>query len=449
MKWLFNKIENYGQKDAMVIKNVCYSYLDIFREMNEWADLITLSEISPGMVVALEGENSLSLIGLLLALAANKNIIVPLKTENEKQANELKELAQVNYSINLDDKMPRFKNLPYCSEHTYYKTLRNDHHAGMILFSSGTTGKPKGIVLSFSKMIEKAALRESNTRILSFLNYDHVGGLNTILYSLFSGGCVIFPIDRGVKNVLDTIQKWRVEVLPTTPTFINMLLMSNSIADYDVSSLSLITYGTEAMPAVTLERATDLFPHARFKQTYGLSEVGILPTKSKNSNELWLKIGGSGFDYKIVDNVLWIKSDMAMLGYLNADAPFDDEGYFNTQDMVDIDGDYIRIRGRQSEIINIAGEKVYPAEIEGVLCQVDNVLDVVVMPEKNPVTGMGIKALICHEKNCDISELRRQIIIYAKEHLAGYKQPMLYNFTHEKLHSSRFKKKRFVGEKVA
>lgn len=449
MKSLFEKFSNYGRKDALVINDISYSYRDVLSEVNDWIDLISLSEISPGMVVAIEGENSLSLIGLMLALASNKNIVVPLKTETLLQSEGLKTLAQANFSINLDDKIPRFKALNHYSDHIYYKTLRNDNHAGVVLFSSGTTGKPKGIVLSFSKMIKKAELRESNTRILSFLSYDHVGGLNTILYSLCSGGCVIFPQERSVENVLKTIQTWRVEVLPTTPTFINMLLMSGSVSEYDLSSLSLITYGTETMPEVTLKRASILFPEAIFKQTYGLSEVGILPTKSKSSNELWLKIGGSGFNYKIVNNILWIKSDMSMLGYLNADAPFDDEGYFNTQDIVEIDGDYIRILGRQSEIINVAGEKVYPAEIEGVLCQVAKVLDVVIMPEKNPVTGMSIKALICHEKDCDVAELRRQIIRYAKENLEGYKQPMLYNFTQEKLHSSRYKKKRIYGAKAA
>ncbi|AXC69476.1 hypothetical protein DOE63_31345 [Salmonella enterica subsp. diarizonae serovar 59:z10:-] len=258
----------------------------------------------------------------------------------------------------------------------------------------------------------------------------------------FNGGCVIFPTDRKPETILKAIEKWQVNILPTTPTFINILLMFDGFIKYNLSSLRLITYGTESMPSSTLKKASSYLPDVVFKQTYGLSEVGILPTKSKSNNELWLKMGGKGFDYKIIDNILWIKSDIAMLGYLNAIEPFDEEGYFNTQDVVEQDGEYIRILGRKSDIINIAGEKVYPAEVEGILNQIPGVLDVVVMAKPNPVTGMGIKALIRYGKNIDPAILRSIVIRHAKDNLERFKQPILYQFTQEELHSSRFKKKR-------
>jgi acyl-CoA synthetase (AMP-forming)/AMP-acid ligase II len=440
MNLLMDNMRSFGNRDALIIDDKCFSYSDVLEEVELWVNIINLSEIHSGAVVAIEGENSVSLVSLIFALALNKNIIVPVRCESIFQADSLKKLAQVEYAINFHDDNPHFIKLSSKSEHELYCRLRADKHAGIVLFSSGTTGKPKGIVLSFNKIINNINGRSNQLRILLFLNYDHIGGLNTILHGLCGGGCVIFPRDRSVKKILQAIQQWRVEVLPTTPTFINMLLMSNSLHNYDLSSLKLITYGTEAMSATTLEKAVKYLPRVQFKQTYGLSEVGILPTKSRGSNELWLKIGGKEFNYKIIDDVLWIKSDMAMLGYLNASAPFDDEGYFNTQDVVEMQGEYIRILGRISDAINIAGEKVYPAEVEGFLMQVAGVLDAVAIPESNPVTGMGIRAIIKYSEGCDLEGLRGDIIRHMRDNLESFKRPMLYQFTREDLHSGRFKK---------
>ena len=94
-----------------------------------------------------------------------------------------------------------------------------------------------------------------------------------------------------------------------------------------------------------------------------------------------------GFEHKIVDGMLWLRSSRAMLGYLNAPSPFDADGWFNTQDLVERDGEYIRILGRKSELINVGGEKVHPTEVENVLLQIDNVKDVTVRGVPNAVTG--------------------------------------------------------------
>ena len=120
------------------------------------------------------------------------------------------------------------------------------------------------------------------------------------------------------------------------------------------------------MPENTLERIHELLPGVRLQQTYGLSEVGILRSKSKSSDSLWVKVGGEGFETRIVDGMLEIKARSAMLGYLNAPSPFTNDGWLKTGDVVEQDGEYIRILRRDSEIINVGGEKVYPAEVERV-----------------------------------------------------------------------------------
>src|SRR5262249_26068197 len=158
-------------------------------------------------------------------------------------------------------------------------------------------------------------------------------------------------------------------------TFLNLLLLSEAYRCHDLSSLKLITYGTEVMPAPTLERLAAILPGVRLKQTYGLTELGILRSKSRDSGSTWVKVGGEGLETRAADGPLWVRAATAMLGYLNAPSPFDEDGWLDTGDRVEVDGDYVRILGRDSERITVGGEKVYPAEVEDVLLDMENVAD--------------------------------------------------------------------------
>ena len=181
--------------------------------------------------------------------------------------------------------------------------------------------------------------------------------MNTLFHVLCHGGTAITAGSRSPDAICAAIQTHRIQLLPTTPTFIRMLLISEAIKRYDLSSLEVVTYGTEPMPENTLAHACSALPRVRFKQTYGLSELGIMATRSRDARSIWLKLGGPGFEHKIVEQTLWIRSASAMLGYLNAPSPFDSDGWFNTQDFVEVDGEYVRILGRRTELINVGGEK--------------------------------------------------------------------------------------------
>jgi len=236
------------------------------------------------------------------------------------------------------------------------------------------------------------------------------------------------------------VEKYEVELLPTSPTFINLILLSEAYKRYKVDSLRTVTYGTEPMPESTLKRFHDLFPHIRLQQTYGLSEVGILRSKSKGSDSLWVKVGGEGFETRVVDGILQIKAKSAMLGYLNAPSPFTQDGWFNTGDSVEVDGEYMRILGRKSEIINVGGEKVYPGEVESVIHGVENVAEVTVHGEKNPIMGNIVCAKVRLLRNEDPKEFTKRLKKYCRERLESYKVPVKVAVENERQHSNRFKK---------
>jgi acyl-CoA synthetase (AMP-forming)/AMP-acid ligase II len=196
------------------------------------------------------------------------------------------------------------------------------------------------------------------------------------------------------------------------------------------------------MPQSTLRRFHALFPHIRLLQTYGSSEVGILRSKSKSSDSLWVKVGGEGFKTRVVDDMLEIKAQSAMLGYLNAPSPFTEDGWFQTGDAVEVDGEYIRILGRKSEIINIGGEKVYPAEVESVLHLMEGVEGVIVSAESNPITGQMVKAKVKLHTGETLSAFRKRMQLFCQDKLPRFKIPQKVIVVTEEMHGERFKKLR-------
>ena len=327
-------------------------------------------------------------------------------------------------------------------DHPLLRQLVHQGAPGLILFSSGSTGDSKASVLDFDKLLAKFQDARPAYRTLSFLLLDHIGGINTLFHVLCHGGTLVTAEDRSPRSVCTAIETHRVQLLPTTPTFLRMLLIAEAPKQHDLSSLEIITYGTEPMPASTLAAVREAFPTVRLKQTYGLSELGILPTQSRSSDSPWLKLGGGMFEHRVVDGVLWLRSQTAMLGYLNAPSPFDMDGWFNTQDLVEVDGEYMRILGRKSELINVGGEKVHPTEIENVLLELENVKDVTVRGTPNPITGEVVVARITPTRTENPELFRRRIRKFCQARLERYKMPAVIEFVEADHHGVRFKKSR-------
>jgi len=294
-------------------------------------------------------------------------------------------------------------------------------------------------------LVKKFRKPRNALRTIPFLLYDHIGGINTMFYTISNAGCLVIVEDRKPDTVLSAIEKHNVELLPTSPTFLNLILLSEAYMRYRLDSLKLVTYGTEPMPESTLARYHKLFPNLRLLQTYGLSETGIFRSKSKRSDSLWLKIDGDGMDMRIVDGLLHVKSQSAMLGYLNAPSPFTDDGWLNTEDAVEVDGEYIKILGRKSEIINVGGEKVYPNEVESVVQSMDNVSEVTVYGEKNAILGNIVCATVSLQKKEDQKAFTTQLKKYCRKRLQKYKVPVKIKIVDESLHNQRFKKIRLLN----
>ena len=129
-----------------------------------------------------------------------------------------------------------------------------------------------------------------------------------------------------------------------------------------------------------------------------------------------------------------------MLGYLNAPSPFTDDGWFITGDAVEVKGEYLRILGRKSEIINLGGGKVYPAEVESVLQLMEGVKEVVVSAESNLITGQIVKAKVMLSTTETLGEFKKRMREFCHERLPKFSIPQKVILASEEIHGARFKK---------
>lgn len=429
--------------EAIIWNDRSFTYGWLNDRVQFFKSVLNEKAVQQGSVVVLKGDFTPESIALMLALISHKCIIVPL-TKAVKNEGKLMSIAGVEYVFAIDenDKHTFLATGGGSEKSDFYKEIEKRGHPGLVLFSSGTSGEPKCAVHDFSRLLTKFHEKRKALRTLNFLMFDHWGGLNTMFHILSNGGVVISTHVRTPENVCRLIEQNRIELLPASPTFLNLLLLSEVYTKFDLSSLSMISYGTEPMLPSTLQKLKTIFPNVRLLQTYGLIELGVLKSKSKSDDSLWVKLGGEGYQLRVVDGLLEIKAESAMLGYLNAPSPFTEDGWFKTGDSVLVEGEYFKILGRKSELINVGGEKVYPTEIENVINEMDNVAEVMVYGERNPIMGKIIVAKVRLSEEEDKKQFIVRLKEYCKARLENYKIPVKVVVDNEVQYGDRLKKTR-------
>lgn len=401
-------------------------------------------------VVALVGDYSFTAVAALIALWRKGNVVALVTGRSAAEVDQLTTIAEANFVVRVDVTQaiaiePRAPEV----SHPLLLPLCASGEGGYIIFSSGSTGTPKASVHRLLPLLETHATPGRARRTISFLLFDHIGGLNTLVRTLMSGGALIFLSDRSPRTVSVAIQTYKAQALITSPTFLNLLVLGRADAADDLASLEVVNYGTEPMPKSTLAALQRLIPHARLSQSYGSTEAGVIPTRSESSASNLIRIVEEECDFRVVDGLLEVRPSTAMVGYLSGDNPFTTDGYFKTGDAVVQQGDYLYIIGRQSEIINVGGEKFYPAEVEQVLLEMSGILDVAVSKVKNSVVGNIVGATFRLKTMEPQDEFRRRLYEFCRGKMSPAKMPVKIDLTLEQLHSTRFKKIRnnesFIG----
>ncbi|MDX4048708.1 fatty acid--CoA ligase family protein [Aliarcobacter skirrowii] len=439
MSFILDKFKSFNSKNAIVFEDRIYTYEEFIKQIKDYKNILDKHNISSKVVVIL-GDYSFYNLALFFAIYENKNIIVPITSNIKKVQDDFIEESFCQTIIKTDEKNLLIQDLKTISSHNMIDNLREKNSSGLILFSSGSTGKPKAMVHNLDTLIDSFKdKKEKSMNMLVFLMFDHIGGLNTVFNALCMGACLIIPKIKDAKTICELIEKYKIMVLPSSPTFLNLILISEEYKNYDLSSLRMITYGTETMPQSLLLKLKEVFPKVKFLQTFGTSETGISTTSSKSSNSLFMKLEDINGEYKIVENELWLRSKTQVLGYLNASMDsFTSDGWFKTGDLVEVDGEYIKIIGRAKEVINVGGQKVLPAEVESVILSIEEISDCMVYGEQNAITGQTVVCDVVLNKN--IENIKKRVRVFCKDRLDTYKIPTKVNVVDKTNFSDRFKK---------
>ena len=400
---LYTKLSRIWNKETspFLINNDKKVYFNQIKSKNPIID-----KLKKGSVVALIGDYDFESISILINLIDLKAIIVPLTNATKHQHESFFKIAQVDYIIEKGDLKKRFHN----DKNFLIEKLRQLNHGGLIAFSSGTSGQPKAILHDIN-LFKKFSVPRKAYKTINFLLFDHVGGLNTMFHTLFNKGTIVVPKDRSVQEIVKCCQKYNIELLPTTPSFLRMLMLSNLNFLKIFKSLKVISYGTEIMDKFTLKKLCLFLPNVDFRQTYGVSELGVLRVKSLSRESLFIKIEGEGVKTRINRGMLEIKVKHPMVGYLNSKSPFTKNGWYKTFDTVIENNGYYQITGRNMDIINVSGLKFMASEVDTVAMEYPNIVFAKSYAKSNPITGQHCEMTIEIRKNAKFDKYNFQYFL--------------------------------------
>lgn len=415
---------NYSSRPAIEGDGEACTYSSLMEEVTRWQDRFGQLDVRAGAVVGVRADYSKSSIAALIALLLRRAVValIPRDRACERYLQDCDAIALLDVHT---DGSHDWQPIACETTHPLLERMRAANEGGLVVFTSGSTGRPKAALQSAERFLYKFQKPGRCLRTLAFLLFDHIAGLDTIFYTLMSGGTLVLPRRRDPSAIADLIEAHKVEVLPASPSFLRLLCIAASGLTNDLSSLKVITYGSEPMDPATLAKLNARFPGVQITQKYGTTEVGSPRTVSRGNDSLWLKFRSEGFEAKVVDDVLWIRSESTFLGYLNAPSPVDEDGWYCTSDLVDVDGPWIKVRGRASDTINAGGEKVAPAEVEHCILELDFIREAVVSGEPHSILGQIVTARVAlANSDLDPKAVRTSIWQHCRKRLAHYKTPV-------------------------
>ena len=420
-------LASFGDRPALAGAWGVVSYAELGAMVERARTELAALKLDRPTAFGLIGEHGPAAVAWLLALAEAGHYVAPLAGN---AAEHPARLALIHAQWVVSAEAAAWKLLPRLdepSQHSLFARLREHGSAGLVLFSSGTSGVPKAMVQDLTRLLAVRTERKpSRLVMLALLGFDHIGGLNTLFHALAAGALLVIPVSRAPEDVALAIARHRVAVLPASPTFLGLLLASGVAQTHDLGSLRVITYGTEPMPETLLRRLRTAFPGVRFIQTFGTSETGIARTVSPDPGSTFLRFDDPELEWKVIADELWLRSRTQVAGYLNAtDERFTADGWFRTGDKVELGPEgTLRILGRADETINVGGAKLMPAEVEAVILTVPDVVDCRVRGEPHPLTGQTVAADVVAAAGADLEQLRARLRSACRAALESHKVPV-------------------------
>jgi acyl-CoA synthetase (AMP-forming)/AMP-acid ligase II len=326
----------------------------------------------------------------------------------------------------------------------------NEDDLFTIIFTGGTTGLPKGVMISHRNMLTEVLAFyieygiKSSDRMLFLLPMFHTTIFGPLLH-LFAGASVVMIKRPDPLLMLQLIEKEKITFINAVATVYNLLILHPDFKKYDLSSLRLLSYGGSAMPEEVFKAGVKAFGNI-FCQIYGMTEGSPAliykqelkegqPTRQSLGREIIMVdakvVGEDGKEIKPGETgEIMYKGKNVMVGYFKnpeLTAKTIEKGWIHTNDIATIDEEgYIYMMDRKNDMIKTGGENVYPKEVEDVIYEHPSVLEVAVVGVPDDKWVEAVKAVIVLKPGEQVSE--KEIIEHCKKKIGGYKCPRSVDF---------------------
>lgn len=320
-----------------------------------------------------------------------------------------------------------------------------EEDTAMILYTSGTTGKPKGAMLAHcnivhSSMVFVSCLQLTETdRSIAAVPLGHVTGVvANIMTMIRCGGALIIMPEFKAADYLKLAARERVTYTVMVPAMYNLCLLQPDFDGYDLSSWRIGGFGGAPMPVATIEKLKTKIPGLKLMNCYGATETTspstIMPGEltASHIDSVGLPCPGAriiamGSDGRELPpgeiGELWIQSASVIKGYWNnprATAESFTSGFWHSGDLGSVDAEgFVRVFDRQKDMINRGGLKIYSAEVESVLAGHPAVVESAIIARACPVLGERVHAVVVTRSPVADTELRA----WCAERLSDYKVP--------------------------
>ncbi|CBS89612.1 class I adenylate-forming enzyme family protein [Azospirillum lipoferum] len=459
--------------EALVDGERRYSYAQLDALVTRAAAALMARGVAPGERMALVLSNRAEFLIALLAAARAGIVAVPISAREQRPGivgilNDCGASILVHDAA-LADRMPATEEVPSLALRLsvggavegcrpFEDLLESDaalpekaeaqgeEDTTVILYTSGTTGKPKGALLAHVNIIHSAMhleecwdYREGERAVLA-VPASHVTGLVAVVMSMIRvAGCTVMMPAFDVADFLELASRERMTTTVLVPAMYNLCLLRADFSRYDLSSWRIGGFGGAPMPEATVEAMAERLPDLHLLNAYGSTEcatiISVVPIGHTRAclDSVGMRVPCG--DLRIIDEQgrecppgvsgeVWIRGPMTIRGYWNRDDATRDsfvDGYWRSGDIgaLDVQG-YLRLYDRKNDVINRGGHKVYSVEVENLLVRHADVVEAAVVAHPDPVLGEKIHVFVI-SKSGSLTE--EEVRDFCRANLADYKVP--------------------------